>query len=87
MNQTKQEQYNILLEFFYECVKYWERFLKVDSDLDKQPYINALEEIPDVDPNVPFGKPFDKDVLENFTKDRYMDTYGKEWEKYYTKIN
>lgn len=82
---TKAEQYNILMKFFGECVRYWEITLKSDSDFDKQPYINAIAEIPTHYPYSPQGELFNEDVRENFIKDRYMDTYGKDWEKYYQK--
>lgn len=81
---SREEQQTILLDFFNACVRYWERTLKIDSDLEKQAHINALEEIPTHDPRVPFNPPsFDEDVLEDFVKARYMDTYGRDWQRYY----
>ncbi len=84
-NWTKKEQYDILLKFFFECVKFWEKELNTDSDLDKAPYQNALKEIPKEDPNVPHGRKFDDDVREDFIKHRYMDTYGHNWKEFYEK--
>lgn len=80
---TKEEQYNVLLQFFYECVRFWEHELKVTSDESKEPYIHALKEVPRNHPKYIKGYEFDSDVRENFIKDRYMDTYGKEWKRYY----
>lgn len=80
---TKEEQKAVLEKHFNGCLRFWERELKTDSDLDKQPYINAIKEIPVVDPTCPCGKPLDKDIREEFIKSRFMDCYGKEWERYY----
>lgn len=81
------KQYDRLNKFFMECVRYWERTLDVDSNLDNSAYVKALGEIPSVDPYVPNGEPFDADVLERFKKHRYMDCYGRAWEIYYAKDN
>lgn len=87
MGWSKEEQYDTLDKFFRECVRFWEHELKTDSDLDNRPYINALQEIPKVDPNVPFDpRPIDSDVRERFVKHRCMDTYGKQWEEPYKKM-
>jgi hypothetical protein len=75
----KKRQYEILENFFIECVRYWERELNTDSDLDKQPYINAIKDIPMRNPYVPCGEPFDEDVLVEFIKHRKMDCYGNDW--------
>ena len=82
---SRQTQYDILLKFFYDCVKFWEKELNTDSDLDKTPYQNALKEIPTQDPKVLNGRKFDEKVREDFIKHRYMDTYGKNWETFYKK--
>jgi hypothetical protein len=76
---TKKEQYAILEKFFYECVRFWEHELKTDSDLDRQPYINAIKEIPQRNPYEVQGEEFDEDVIADFTKSRKMDCYGKDW--------
>ena len=83
MDWTKEKQYDVLLKFFFECVRFWEHELKTDSDLDKTPYINAIKEIPKHDPYVPNGRPIDEEVRKEFIKHRYMDTYGNDWERYY----
>ena len=80
---SRDEQYDVLLKFFYECVKFWEITLKTDRDLDKTPYQNALKEVPKNDPNVPNGREFDKEVRDEFIRHRYMDTYGRDWERFY----
>lgn len=80
---SRDEQYNIMMKFFKDCVRFWEHELKTDSDLDRRPYENALMEIPTVDPFKPHGEPIDSDVREEFIKSRFMDTYGKDWERYY----
>lgn len=85
MDWTKEKQYDVLLRFFNDCVRFWERELKTDRDLDKEPYINALNEIPKHNPYIPNGMEFDKDVREEFIKHRYMDTYGRNWENFYRK--
>lgn len=74
------------MEHFMDCVRFWERELKTDSDMSKQPYINAIREIPVVDPRVPNGRKLDKDVREEFIKSRFMDCYGKDWERYYKEM-
>jgi hypothetical protein len=76
---TKEKQYAVLEKFFNDCVRFWERELKTDSDLDRQPYINAIREIPKRNPYTLQGEEFDEDVIENFTKSRKMDCYGKDW--------
>ena len=81
----KQKQYEVLDKHFRGCVRYWEHELKTDSDLDKEPYIRAINEIPSVDPTCPNGEPLDEDVVESFKKSRYMDCYGKDWQRYYKK--
>lgn len=73
----------ILESFFGECLRYWERTLKVSSDLDKQPYINAITDIPHNNPYKMQGEPINETIREEFIKARYMDCYGKDWQKYY----
>lgn len=82
---SKLKQYDILIKFFFECVRFWEKELNTDSDLDKTPYQNAIKEIPTQYPYEPNGRKFDEDVREEFIKHRYMDTYGKNWETIYKK--
>ena len=78
----KQEQYDVMFRFFHDCVRYWERELKTNSDIDKQPYINAIAEIPHNNPYKPNGEPLDEDVRKQFYEDRMMDTYGTDWRNY-----
>lgn len=79
---TKQEQYAVMEKFFYECVRFWEHELKTDSDLDKEPYLNAIKEIPKYYPYTPNGEPFDEDVRQSFYESRMMDVYGVNWRRY-----
>ena len=84
---TKEEQKRVIEQFYFECVRYWEESLKTDSDLDKQPYINALKELPKQHPytfkDAPF---FDEDVREEFKKYRLMDIYGNDWESHLKEV-
>ena len=83
---SKDYQQETLTQFFFECVRFWEHELKTDSDLDKEPYINAIQEIPKFDPYVPYTpKPIDEDVRKEFVKSRCMDCWGKDWETHFEK--
>lgn len=82
MDWSKERQMEILERFFNECLRYWERTLKVDSDTDKQAYINAIEDIPHYNPYSMQGKQFDEEVRSQFRKYRLMDCYGTKWEQY-----
>lgn len=84
MADINREQYNILDQFFRECVRFWEHELKTDSDVDRQPFIHAIAEIPSVYPYAPNGYKLDPETVKHFKKCRYMDCYGRDWEKYYT---
>ena len=82
-----EEQKATLEKFFYECVRYWERELKTDSDLDKTPYINAIKEIPTTNPYLYKDSPkIDEEVRNDFVKARYIDCYGKDWREYYERL-
>ncbi len=84
---TKREQYNILLQHFLDCVRYWESRLRVDSDLSNEAYKRALDEIPLSHPFIAYNAPaFDEDVRLDFIKDRCMDTYGRDWEREYESL-
>lgn len=83
MADINREQYDILDQFFRECVRFWEHELKTDSDVDRQPYIHAIREIPSTDPYRIGCIPLDPETVKYFKKCRYMDCYGKDWEKYY----
>ena len=86
MGWSKEEQYDTLDKFFRECVRFWERELKTDSDIDSQPYKNALKEVPKHNPYVPFNSPeFDKSIRDEFIKYRCMDIWGRNWECEYEK--
>lgn len=83
---TREEQYAVLDKHFRDCVRFWEHELKTDSDLDREPYIHAIMEIPVVDPFHMKGEPFDKDLREDFIKSRFMDCYGRDWERCYKEM-
>ena len=79
---TKDETMAILEKFFYECLHFRERELNVDSDLSREAYINAIEEIPSVDPNRKNGQKLNPEWVAEFRRYRLMDCWGKEWEKH-----
>lgn len=76
----------ILEQFFGECLRYWEKTLGVDSDLSKEPYINAIKEIPHNNPYKKAGEEIPKEIRDKFIKYRLMDCYGNEWEKHLTEV-
>ena len=79
---TKQETMKVLEKHFSDCLKYWERELKVDSDLSNEAYIHAIKEIPKHDPRVPAGEELNPEWVAEFRKYRLMECYGKEWKKH-----
>ncbi len=83
---TKNEQLAILEHHFMSCVRFWECELNMDTDLDKEPYIRAIYEIPIMDPTRINGESFDKDIRESFIRYRFMDCYGRDWERYYEQM-
>ena len=83
---TREEQYTVLDKHFRNCVRYWEVTLKTDSDLDKEPYIQAIREIPVVDPFHMKGEPLDMELREEFIKSRFMDCFGRDWERHYKEM-
>ena len=84
---TEEYQEFILEKFFFECVRFWERELKTDRDLDKRPYENAIKEIAKHDPSVPNGRLIDENVRNLFKQYRLMDTYGVDWEKHWNEYS
>ncbi len=83
---TREEQMAVLDHHFRGCLRFWEHELKTDSDLDRTPYINAIKEIPVVDPTCPNGEPLDKALREEFIKSKFMDCFGKNWERHYKEM-
>ncbi len=79
---TKKETMKVLEDHFNSCLRYWERELKVNSDIDKAPYIEAIREIATTDPRSPYGEKLNEEWVAEFRKYRLMDCYGKDWEKY-----
>ena len=75
----------ILEKFFGECLRYWERTLNADSDLDKRPFINAIADIPHHNPYRVSGELIDVAIREEFVKEKYMDCYGRDWQRFYDK--
>ncbi len=81
---TKEHQKSVLETFFKECLRFWERELKVSSDDSQEPYKNAIRDIPQNDPYTPFNAPvFDPDIRDSFIKSRYMDCYGLSWKEHF----
>ena len=78
----KNETMALLEKFFGECLQYWERTLKADSDLSREAYINAIDEIPKTNPYKMSGEELNPDWVAEFRKYRLMDCYGKDWERY-----
>lgn len=79
---TKQETMEVLEKHFNDCLRYWERELKVDSDLSNEAYIHAISEIATTDPRKPCGEKLNPEWVAEFRKYRLMDCYGNEWEKH-----
>lgn len=80
----KDTQMEVLERSFNENLRFWEKELKVSSDFDREPFLNAIAEIPHTHPYICRNAPvFDKDIREEFVKSRYMDCYGKNWRNYY----
>lgn len=79
---NKEETMAVLEQFFGECLRYWERTLKIDSDTSNEAYKNAINDIPKRNPYKMNGEELNKEWVEEFRKYRLMDCYGKEWERY-----
>ena len=79
---NKEETMRILEQFFGECLRYWERTLKVDSDLSREPYERAIGDIPKNNPYKMVGEELNPEWVAEFKKYRLMDCYGKNWERY-----
>jgi len=78
----KVETMTMLERFFGECLRYWERALKVDSDTSNEAYKHAIEDIPHHCPYSPNGEEINPAWREEFRRSRLMDCYGKDWERY-----
>lgn len=78
----KKETMAVLERHFNECLHYWERTLKVDSDLSNEAYIKAISEIPSCNPYHIQKEELNPEWVKEFRKYRLMDCYGKDWEKY-----
>lgn len=78
---TREETMAVLERFFGECLKYWERTLKVDSDLSIEAYVNAIRDIPSTYPYSMHGRDLDAAIVDEFRISRYMDCYGREYAK------
>ena len=79
---TKDETMKVLESHFNNCLRYWEKELKINSDIDKAPYIEAIREIATTDPRSPYGEKLNEEWVAEFRKYRLMDCYGKDWEKH-----
>jgi hypothetical protein len=76
---TREETMAVLGRFFGECLKYWERTLKVDSDLSIEAYVNAIRDIPSTYPYSMHGRDLDSAIVDEFRISRYMDCYGRDY--------
>lgn len=74
---TKKETMEVLELFFQQCLRYWENYYRVSSDLDRRPFIGAIGDIPSRYPYSPNGELLDPEVVEDFRISRYLDCYGK----------
>ena len=66
----------ILEQFHADCVRFWERELKVEADTCRDVYINALEDVKRIttNPFIPFNSPkLDVATKEYFVKRCEMD--------------
>ena len=79
---TKDETMAVLEKHFNSCLRFWERTLKADSDLSKEAYKHAIDEIATRDPRHMNGEVLNPEWVAEFRKYRLMDCYGKDWEKY-----
>lgn len=77
--KNKRNDLIILENFYKECLRFWERELKVSADEDKTPAIKALEDVRRIttNPNIPYNSPkLDVDTKEYFVRRCEMDIYG-----------
>lgn len=79
---NKEETMAILEKFFAQCLSFWEKTLKVDSDLSKAAYIRAIKDIPITNPYKGTRQDLNPEYIAEFRNHRLMDCYGKEWKKY-----
>ena len=79
---TRHETFDVLMRHFEGCLRFWEKKLNVDSDLSNKAYIEAIREIPDVDPTEMAGVKLNPLYVAEFKKFRLMDCWGKEWQKH-----
>ncbi len=80
---SREETMNILERHFNDCLHFWEKELKVDSDLSNEAYVNAIDEIPTTNPFKMKGEKLNPKWVDEFRKSRLMDCYGKDWKKHY----
>ncbi len=82
---------------FFNCLKFWEKKLNIDSDLDNTAYLKALEDIlmPVRNEYVPCSplravystkNTLNLRAYNDELRYRCMDIYGRNWEKEYQKI-
>lgn len=76
-------QFRDLEGHFNGCLRYWQKVLKENADLDREPYLRAIDDIPHYNPFLVNGQPFDEEVLRAFKKARLMDAYGVRWEEHW----
>ena len=79
---SKETTMKILERFFAECLRYWEKELNVDSDLDNSAYQRAIADIPKHDPYRMKGEELNPEWVAEFRRYRLMDCWGKDWERH-----
>lgn len=83
MTEKQWNQELILEQFFNDCLKYWEKVLKVSSDDSKEPYIRSIRDIPKTNPYLVGSKEtIDESVRNDFIKYRLMDCFGNDWKNH-----
>lgn len=83
MTEKQWSQELILEQFFSECLRFWEKELGVSSDESREPFINAIKEIPRTNPYLVGSKEvIDEQVRNNFIKYRLMDCFGTDWKRH-----
>lgn len=86
MSLNREETMKHLGIFWLSSIRYWERILGVRSDESKEPYIQALKEMGDMQLEYSPLHPYpdekyklDIEAVKDFIKYKKIDTYGNEW--------
>lgn len=83
MTEKQWNQELVLEQFFNECLRYWEKELNISSDESREPFINAIKEIPRTNPYLVGSKEvIDESLRNDFIKYRLMDCFGQAWKNH-----